>query len=189
MIQILEFKDRYLEQAVKLFCAAYDQERKQSPLLPQHPFDREQRLKHNISELANRGGWVAIDNNDLVGYLLNGYRFTFKKRPAAMVPEIGHAVITPGKQEIYNLLYTAAAEKWAKDRVSLHLFGLLAHDRVLCDTIFELGFGFILTEGLRDLSLLEDVRGTADHIILVLFHYLNRLFKGIVETPAFYSKL
>ena len=49
-------------------------------------------------------------------------------------------------------MYMKLSSKWMQHEIHLHVIGHLANDRELKDSLFQLGFGAILSEKLRDLS-------------------------------------
>ena len=53
-------------------------------------------------------------------------------------------------------MYMHLAGEWVKKGKHIHIFGHLAHDDLLMKTLFQLGFGAILAERVRDFSQVLD---------------------------------
>jgi GNAT superfamily N-acetyltransferase len=102
--------------------------------------------------LDSEPGVAVILQGRLVGYMVSGFCFPFKGQQAAASPEYAHASEEEDKALIYPLMYMALAEKWISAGVHLHMIFHLAGDSVLKETLFQLGFGAILAERLRDFS-------------------------------------
>jgi GNAT superfamily N-acetyltransferase len=53
-------------------------------------------------------------------------------------------------------MYMALAQEWANQHIHLHLIRHFAHDTLLQETLYQLGFGAILAERLRDCSAVAE---------------------------------
>lgn len=149
---LIPFQQTHLEAAAALFTANYAREREQSPQLPSRVSDDPAWIRATLrSHLANPGVAV-IENEQLLAYMLTGVQFPWKGQQAAWVPEYCHAATTPRKQELYQRMYIHLAQQWVDQHRHIHLVGYLAHDKITQETLYELGFGAILAERLRDLS-------------------------------------
>jgi GNAT superfamily N-acetyltransferase len=84
--------------------------------------------------------------------MLSGYRFPFKGQKAVIVPEYCHASILPDRSELYQVMYMRLANEWTRDDTHLHIIGHFAHSTVLRESLYQLGFGAIIAEALRDLT-------------------------------------
>ena len=81
-------------------------------------------------------------------------------------------------------MYLHLAQQWAEDRRHLHLIGHFAHDAVLQQTLFQLGYGAIVGERLRDFSPISDVRAC----IIVEEQDVEKLLPLELEHRAYYPK-
>lgn len=150
--QIKDFSADYIPSAVKLFLRSYLLEKDVNNLLPDEILKDPQLIFQALQSNVSNPGVVVLSNKTLVAYLLTGTTFTFKNQKAAMVPEYGHSAIDEDKNKLYRLMYMNLASRWIQNKIHLHIIGHFAHDRGLIKTLFQLGFGAIVTEKLRDLS-------------------------------------
>jgi GNAT superfamily N-acetyltransferase len=95
---------------------------------------------------------AIVEQGRLLAYMVTGKRFRWKGQQAALVPEYGHAAVLADRPALYQRLYMRLAQQWADERAHLHLIRHLAHDGALQETLYQLGFGAILAERLRDLA-------------------------------------
>jgi GNAT superfamily N-acetyltransferase len=114
--------------------------------------------------------------------MLTGATFNFKNQKTAMVPEYGHNAVGEDRNELYRLMYMKLSARWIRDKIHLHIIGHFAHDNELTDTLFQLGFGAILSERLRDLSPV-----THDHKFRIQYvHDLAKLVELAQEHRQYY---
>jgi GNAT superfamily N-acetyltransferase len=158
--QIVPFTADHLGEAVELFGCDYRREQEESPLLPSETADDAERIYHAIKPLAANPGVAVIKDNQVVGFMLSGYRFSFKGQKAMFVPEYCHASILSDRRELYQIMYMALANEWVRDRLHLHIVGHFAHNAILQESLYQLGFGAIIAEALRDLSQVQGVHTT-----------------------------
>jgi GNAT superfamily N-acetyltransferase len=92
-----------------------------------------------------KAGWVR-------GFMIAAPAFAFRGSTAALVPEVGHEVAAGEEGALVGPLYAALAERLQREGVPLHLIGHFAADAATAATLFELGFGAVVRERLRDLS-------------------------------------
>jgi GNAT superfamily N-acetyltransferase len=150
--QIVPFTADHLGGAVELFVCDYRREQEESPMLPSETVDDAERIYHAIKPLATKPGVAVLRNSQMVAFMLSGYRFPFKGQKAIIVPEYCHASVLPDRRELYQIMYMRLAREWVRDHVYLHSIGHFAHDTVLRESLYQLGFGAIIAEALRDLS-------------------------------------
>jgi GNAT superfamily N-acetyltransferase len=153
---LVPFTQDYLEPAVELFIASYKGEQEHSPLLPSRVID-EPAWIHGVleSKLANPGV-VVVEQDRVLAYMLTGDQFQWKGQQAAIVLEYGHSAVVAQKRELYQRMYMALAQEWANQHIHLHLIRHFAHDTILQETLYQLGFGAILAERLRDCSSVDE---------------------------------
>ncbi len=89
--------------------------------------------------------------------MITGHFFPFKGQNAAWIPEFAHSSIPEDKATLYQLMYMTLGGEWTKRKIHLHLIAHLASDQLLTDILFKLGFGAIVGERIRDLSLIDNV--------------------------------
>jgi GNAT superfamily N-acetyltransferase len=135
-----------------LFRDAYLRARQANPLLPGLTRDHEARLRQRVERAFAHGGVAAWRGDALRGFMVAGPSFAFRGAVAALVPEVGHAVAAGEEAALVGPLYAAVADRLVREGVQLHLIGHFAADAATTASLFELGFGAIVRERLRDLS-------------------------------------
>lgn len=150
------FAPAHIDDAARLLADAYAAERVASPHLP-----ASERLAggmgravftDTLAAVADRTGVAAFANGRLCGFMVETMRFTWKGQQAAGCHELAHAVHGEDRARLYSLLYQELAARWVDDGRHLHLVGHLAHDAVLKESLYRLGFGAILAEEVRGLT-------------------------------------
>ncbi len=150
--QLKPFKKHYLQHAVQLFADCYKEARRANSLLPSMPVERPQWINDSLQRFLGNAGTSVWRGREMVGFMITGYHFKYKGQEAALIPEYAHATIREDKARLYQVMYGFLAAHWMKQSVHLHLVCHLAHDAVLKNILFELGFGAIVAEQIRDLS-------------------------------------
>lgn len=150
--QIVPFTHEYVEPAVALFVQSYCQEQLSNPSLPSQALEDPTWLQSALEARLGHPGIAVIEQNRLVAYMVTGALFAWKGQQAAIVPEYAHAAIVPGKQKLYQTMYQTLAQEWVNRNIHLHLIGHFAHDALLQETLYQLGFGALVAERLRDCS-------------------------------------
>jgi predicted N-acetyltransferase YhbS len=134
--EIQPFTDEHLGAAAKLLTARHARQRGVEPLLPEIVDFRGQ-----VEEARNApgsSGWVALDGDEVVGYLFGAARPTEVWGPNMWVELAGHAV---QRAETARDLYAVAAERWVEDGATRHYVLAPATDAELVDAWFRLSFG------------------------------------------------
>ena len=189
--ELKPFRGEYVERAAGLFLENYGQAGREEPLLPSRAVDGPEWISRNLRDLQGNTGTTIWCGGDMLGYMVTGVYFTFKEQKTAWIPEYAHAAIVEDKEELYRLMYMTLGRIWAKERAHLHLICHLAGDGVLTKVLWELGFGAILAEQVRDLS---PVKGTGAQVMadardiseLVNIEKEHRLYYR--ESPIFILK-
>jgi GNAT superfamily N-acetyltransferase len=146
-----------LEPAVEIFQENYEREREENPLLPSRAIDEPAWILDNLKSLSNNPGVIIRSGNRVIAYMLTRFRFPFKGQNAVQVPVYCHGSVPADRAELYRIMYMHLAGEWAEEGRHLHIIGHFAHDSVTQETLFQLGFGAILAERLRDLSTVSDI--------------------------------
>jgi GNAT superfamily N-acetyltransferase len=149
----------HLDAAVALVDHAYQAERRTSPLLPGALLGDSRRVRPYVEACLPNGCVGAFRGACLAGFMGVAAYFPFKGQTAAFIREVSHAADADDRLAVYQALYQGLGESLAARQAQLHLIGHFAGDRALRDALFQLGFGAILAENLRDLS---PVQGAAD---------------------------
>ncbi len=150
-MQVVSFTENLLDQAAELVIINCKYERKFSPLLPIRDIDE---IRKALQPMIDNPGVAIVKAGTLQAFMVTGHRFPWKGQRAVIVPEFCHAARPDDldRNQLYQLLYMNLAQKWVDGGNSLHVIGHLAHDELLKKTVFQLGFGAILAERLRNFS-------------------------------------
>jgi GNAT superfamily N-acetyltransferase len=146
----------YLEPAVELLIKNYKQEQEHSPLLPSRVITEPSWIYNVLQSKLAYPSVVIFEQSNVLGYMVTGDQFLWKGQQAAIVLEYCHSAIVAKKQELYQRMYMYLAQKWANHHIHLHLIRHFAHDTILQETLYLLGFGAILAERLRDCSTVNE---------------------------------
>lgn len=150
--EIVPFKPDYLEAAVDLFVQKYREEQDKNPLMPSRVIDEPKWILKSLEPLAANPGVAILRDNCLIAYMVTGFLFPFKGQNTVLVPGFCHGSVTQDKQKLYQQMYMELAGEWAKNRKHIHIISHFAHDSVLQETLYQIGFGAFLAERLRDFS-------------------------------------
>jgi GNAT superfamily N-acetyltransferase len=174
----------YLEPAVEIFIENYKYEREHSPLLPSRVID-EPTWIHGVlqSKLANPGV-VVVEQNHVLAYMVTGDQVLWKGQQAAIVLEYCHSAIVTKKRELYQRMYMYLAQEWVNHHFHLHLIRHFAHDTILQETLYQIGFGAILAEQLRDCSAVDERHDVA----ISVEQDVSKLITIQTEHNRYYSK-
>jgi len=158
--EIVPFTAEHLTAAVELFVFNYRREAEGSPLLLPGITENRERLHHAIRPLVTNPGVAVLNDSKVVAFMLSGFRFPFKGQEAMLVPEYCHASTPVDANELYQIMYMRLANEWVCNNMHLHIIGHFAHNAILQESLYQLGFGAILAEALRDLSEVHGARVT-----------------------------
>ncbi len=145
----------YLEPATELFIENYKREQEESPLLPSRAMSEPGWIYHTLEARLSNPGVAVVGRGRLLAYMVTGYQFPWKGQQAVLVPEYCHSAVEEQKRELYQQMYTHLAQEWVNHHIHLQMIGHFAHDAILQETLYQLGFGAILAERLRDCSALD----------------------------------
>jgi GNAT superfamily N-acetyltransferase len=188
---LVPFTPDYLEPAVALFIANYKDEQEHSPLLPSRAIDEPAWIQGVLqSKLANPSV-VVVEQDRVLAYMVTGDRFQWKGQQAAIVLEYGHSAIVTKKRDLYQRMYMHLAQEWVNQHIHLHLIRHFAHDTILQETLYQLGFGAILAEQLRDVSAVaerQDLTIRVEHDVSKLITLQTEHHRYYPQAPIFLSK-
>ena len=152
-LTIIKADEQYRKQALNLNLNTYQNLRKQIPFLPSGEYYKE-KLNNNIKEIFQQGlGVMAVNQDEIVGYLL-GYKVKelFGKDKGIYIPSYGNAAIESNEKEIYQKMYTKAADLWVEKNCLNHAITVPACDKDVITTFFWLGFGLRCIDAIREVN-------------------------------------
>ncbi|MDC7222642.1 MAG: GNAT family N-acetyltransferase [Spirochaetales bacterium] len=195
-ILIKKFSEDHLEKAVNLFLKSYAWEREVNPLLPTLPLAEPELIMEGLKSLIKKGPGVALfQDGRMIAYMQTGDTFNFKGQKAAFIPEYAHGAeidLEISWECLYKQMYKDLSSRWIKEGIHLHLIGFLAHDQELKEILFQLGFGAVIAERIRDLREIMTIGGSVpterigDPESLVEIHGEHHAFYP--EAPIFIKK-
>ncbi len=191
MYTLIPFTEAHLAPAVALWRESYRHEQAANPLLPTRALMEPEWIVGALRKCLTNPGVALLHQGQLVGYMVTGAQFPWKGQQAALVPEYGHSAAVQHQPAAYQRMYTHLAEEWVTHGRQLHLLAHFAHDRLLQETCYQLGFGALLAERLRDLAPLDAApakpvvqeRNVRKLVALELEH--NRYYR---QSPIFLHK-
>jgi GNAT superfamily N-acetyltransferase len=174
----------YLEPAIELFIDNYKHEQEKSPLLPSRVIDDPDWIRHALQSRLTNPGVAIVHQHQVLAYMVTGALFPWKGQQAAFVPEYCHSAVVTNKREYYQRMYMYLAQEWVSNHTHLHIIGHFAHDKSLQETFYQLGFGAILAEQLRDCSAVDGQH----EMSIVEEHDVSKLIDLQIEHNRYYPK-
>jgi GNAT superfamily N-acetyltransferase len=153
---LVPLTEAHLAPAVALWGDGYREAQASNPLLPDRAMRDPDWIAGELRGCLDKPGVALLYQGRLVGYMATARQFPWKGQQAAFVPEYAHSADAQHRQAAYPRMYAYLAEQWVREERQLHVLAHLAHDRLLQETLYQLGFGAILAERLRDLSPLHE---------------------------------
>lgn len=166
-MEIVNFEQKYIQDAKELALANYGEERAELSALPA--------LNHipDLSMFVENGlGVVAVEEGRVLGFLgcFNPWDHAFDSNACGTFSPIhAHAAVKDNRRRIYQRLYQAAAQKWVSLGITYHAIALYAHDSVALDTFFHYGFGIRCMDAICKLESVKEV-----HIDGIVFEELAK---------------
>ncbi|HEV8688432.1 MAG TPA: GNAT family N-acetyltransferase [Gaiellaceae bacterium] len=153
-LEVQPFADEHLDAAAALLAERHARQRATEPLLPEIADFR----AHVEESLGADGasGWVALQDGDVVGYVIGAPRSNEIWGPNIWVELAGHAV---RDAETIRDLYAVAAASWVEGGATRHYVLAPATDVELVDSWFRLSFGAQHALGIQEVADQRDVSG------------------------------
>ena len=170
---LVPLTQEYLEPAVDLFIENYKYEQEHSPLLPSRVIDEPTWIRGVLQTKLANPGVAVVEQNHLLAYMVTDDQFQWKGQQAAIVLEYCHSATVTRKRELYQRMYMHLAQEWVNHHIHLHLIRHFAHDTILQETLYHLGFGAILAERLRDCSAFDKRHDVAISIEQDVSKFIN----------------
>jgi GNAT superfamily N-acetyltransferase len=151
-ITIEPLRGSHLEDAAELFCVRYRALRHHLPILPAR-YTTQEVILPMLRDLAQAApGVVAIDDRQLVGFLLGFVIPDFLGKRSVFSPEWANATRPEASRRLYQEMYGRLSAEWVADHCFTHLVSLLENDPQGRDAWHWLGFGLAAVDGVRDLE-------------------------------------
>ncbi len=150
--KIVPLSPEGVPEALSLVVASYESEKRRNPLLPPRLLGNPDNALPYIEGCIRNGCVAAYDGGKMIGFMGISAFFPFKGQRAAFIRSTAHAVGGRELTETYQSLYGELTGLLKEKRAQLHIIEHLAGNSELKETLFQLGFGAILMERLRDTS-------------------------------------
>ena len=189
--KLIPFTQEHLQPAVELFTRGYRREQFHSSSLPSRVLDDPSWIYAALQSKLSNPGVVIVEGDRLLAYMVTSGQFLWKGQQAAIVHEYCHSSIETRKQEWYQRMYMHLACEWLNQHVHLHLIGHFAHDALLQETLYQLGFGALVAERLRDCSAMdveEDLTIGEEPVVSKLLDLHLEHIQYYPQSPIFLSR-
>ena len=193
---IEEFKEKYIEDAAKLFQKNYSEIKEQYAYLPEK-FENLEIICSNLKKIISENpSFIAVRSNQIIGYL-TGYSNIKELKGSfsgSYIPEWGHSAIYNDREFIYENLYATISRIWAENKNFTHIISFLINTELI--NIFSmLGFGMQVIDAIRNLDITKTnilpaykiERANESHILqLKEFHFL--INRHLESPPRFLKR-
>jgi GNAT superfamily N-acetyltransferase len=159
-VVVVPFSEAHLPETWLLWKTQYEDELSAGGAMP----DRWDSYGEEIQSFLRKRvksdyAMVAKNLDEIIGYMFFDV-FPFHGEKTAFCPIIGHATKNAYRRQIFEKLYQNLSRKLVANGLLSHVFTYFAHDEVLKETVFELGFGLIVMDAFRGLDTFSSgVRG------------------------------
>jgi GNAT superfamily N-acetyltransferase len=149
-VEIRRLEAADLDAAAALLADRHRRHRLAEPLLDPAFEDPDAARREIEAMLAveGAGGWVAVRNGSVAGYLVGFAKDAQTWGPNVWVESAGHAAAEP---TLVRELYAVAAESWVAEGRANHHVLVPASDKALVDAWFSLDFGQQHLHAVREL--------------------------------------
>ena len=189
--RIIPFEKKMTDEALNLFRSAYQHEKRSSILLPDRALNDNTWIKQAMLLTNCNLGVAVLAGDKMVGYMLVNFQFDFKGQRAVIVREFSHAAISKDRDIIYQLMYASLGEELISKGLNLHIIWHFAHDDILKETLYQLGFGAFIAGQLRDLSLIncdENIHIVEEKDFMLVTDLHIEQSKYYLDSPIFIIK-
>lgn len=172
-IQITNFSEEHMDEAVRLAIAEFDAEKRECPNLPRYDFEK--RLRGMLSWLSNQSfGKAALHDGKLIGYLLfagpwDGF---FGNVKGVFSPLGGSAFSYAYKErgKLASMLFSSVAQDFVTAGVHSCALSRYAHDDEISKSFIFNGFGIRCMDAVQSISNITSQKDSTD----VLFEELPK---------------
>ena len=139
----------HLPEMWHLWKTQYEEERSAIPAMPNTWSSCREGIESFLKkQIATEFAIVGQMDGDTIGYMLFEV-FPFHGETTAFCSVTGHAEKREYRRQVFEKLYQALSEKLAVRGILNHVVTYFAHDEILKETLFELGFGIIVIDAFR----------------------------------------
>ncbi len=192
---IEDFKEKYIEDAAKLFQKNYSEIKEKYAYLPEK-FENLEIICSNLKKIISENpSFIAIRSNQIIGYL-TGYSNIKELKGSfsgSYIPEWGHSAIYNDREIIYENLYATISKIWADNNNFTHIISFLINTELI-NTFSMLGFGMQVIDAIRNFDIMKTnilptykiERANESHILQL--KDFNFLINKHLESPPIFLK-
>ncbi len=148
-ISLISLSEAHLSELLSLWKVEYEEERSVTLSMPNTWSSRREDIESFLKgQTASEFAMVAQLSDEVVGYMLFEV-FPFHGEATAFCSVTDHAEKHECRRQVFEKLYQALSEKLATKGILNHVITYFAHDQILNETVFELGFGMIVMDAFR----------------------------------------
>lgn len=193
MLKIIPLKEENLEDAAALVSGRYKNLCEQEPHLP-HRYKEVSNLLpllQNIMQAASPGVG-AIQDGQLVGFLVGWLMPDFRGKRSAYSPEWANAADLKRSAYIYEEMYRHLAAHWVAGKYVAHYITMFANDAEAVRAWHWLGFGMTAVDAVRGLRLIKggddqiDVRRASPQDLEEVMELDDGLRQHVKGSPDFF---
>lgn len=153
-LTIEPLNETHLASVTELWQARYREERVSVPVVSKSWITNTQTFTSFITaHIQEKRGIIVRMDDHIIGYLVYD-RFDFHGEKTAFCPIMGHAALPSWKEVAYKTLYRIISKQWVETGYLNHIITFFAHDTLLEDLLFTLGFGLYVVDAFRSLDSL-----------------------------------
>jgi len=193
MLRIQNIQKKHLEDAAALVVNRFQDLSSQEPLLPDR-YQHHSNILPHLESLYNAGspGVVAIQHEQLVGFLMGWTMEEFRGKKSTYSPEWANAAIIDNSKFIYQEMHQALSARWVAEGYIAHYITIFANDPEAITACQWLGYGMFSVDALRGMQPVQRKETEVDirlakaqdlHDIAALNQGLRAYMMG---SPAFF---
>jgi GNAT superfamily N-acetyltransferase len=193
LLKIIPLKEENLEDAAALVSSRYKNLWEQEPHLP-HRYKEVSNLLpllRNIMQAACPGV-AAIQDGQLVGFLMGRLMPDFRGKRSVFSPEWANAADLKKSRYIYEEMYRYLAADWVAEKYVAHYISMFANDLEAMRAWHWLGFGMTAVDGVRGLQPIQggddqiDVRRASPQDLEQVMELNDGLRQHVKGSPDFF---
>jgi len=194
-VSVEPFSKAHLSEAWFLWKAQYEKELSIVNSLPHTWKSNRKEIEIFLEKRVKSDHAIVVKHeNKIIGYMLFD-TFPFHGETTAFCPIVGHASTKVCRRQIYERLYQVLSKKLVANRILSHAITYFAHDEVLKETVFGLGFGLIVIDAFRRLDTFSSGKSDVNIVQADAHHHIEAVealgkesLRYYLEAPLFLNR-
>ena len=155
-MEIKPYCEEHMPEILELWKNQYQAELSEKGFLPNMWRLRSNEIKAFLRGQSGHEHFaVATKGGEVVGYMFFQV-FPFHGEATAFCPIMGHAE-KGARREVLERLYQSLSEGLVAKGVLSHIITYFAHDKVVEDAVFALGFGLVVIDAFRSTKCIQSI--------------------------------